>query len=117
MDIMEKMSRSDNTTVKCNVAHMCEDRMQSRRSLLALVLMLAALFLGAGMGWTRAIAARHPAADFSAPMSYAEARSAVEAARAREAALRPQRRSSVPPSIRRSYPCCRPSTFPSPDTI
>jgi hypothetical protein len=62
--------------------------MQSRRSLLALVLMLAALFLGAGMGWTRAIAARHPAADFSAPMSYAEARSAVEAARAQEAALR-----------------------------
>lgn len=40
--------------------------MQSRRSMLALVLMLAASFLGAGMGWARAIAARHPAADFSA---------------------------------------------------
>jgi hypothetical protein len=58
-------------------------RYRAGLSALLVVVLAAALLL-----WTNAAEARHPQADFVAPMSYREARAAVAAAQAREADLR-----------------------------
>ncbi|HMQ29248.1 MAG TPA: L,D-transpeptidase [Chloroflexaceae bacterium] len=60
----------------------------TRRTKMATAALLVALLVASGALWSRAVEARHPRADFAAPMSYREARAAVEAARAREAQAR-----------------------------
>lgn len=62
--------------------------MSARRAKVATAALLIALLVAMGAIWSRAAEARHPAADFTAPMSYREARAAVAEAQAREAALR-----------------------------
>jgi hypothetical protein len=62
--------------------------MRARRLIAALATLFAVALTAGGALWARAVEARHPAADFAAPMSYAEAQEAVAAARARDAALR-----------------------------
>lgn len=54
----------------------------------ALTLSLTTLIVAIGAGWTHTAAARHPNADFVAPMSYRQARAVVSAAQARESAYR-----------------------------
>jgi hypothetical protein len=48
----------------------------------------AVLLIAAGGLWSRSVEARHPNADFQAPMSYSEARAAIAEAQAREVQLR-----------------------------
>lgn len=62
--------------------------MSARRTTIVTAALLVATLFATGMLWSRAAEARHPQADFAAPMSYSEALAAVEAARARETTLR-----------------------------
>ncbi|NWF81780.1 MAG: L,D-transpeptidase [Chloroflexi bacterium] len=62
--------------------------MRIRRLTAVLTLALIVLTVSVGTGWARTVAARHPAADFVAPVSYREARAAIVAAQAREASRR-----------------------------
>lgn len=62
--------------------------MIARRTRITAAALLVGLLVTTGLLWSHAAEARHPMADFPAPMSYAEARAAVEAAQAREAEAR-----------------------------
>lgn len=62
--------------------------MRARRLSVAVSAIAVLVLVASSVLWLRAAEARHPAADFAAPISYGEARAAVEAARAREAAVR-----------------------------
>lgn len=62
--------------------------MIARHLKLVVVALLGTLFVVSGTLWSRAAEARHPAADFVAPMSYQAAQQAVADAREREASQR-----------------------------
>jgi hypothetical protein len=62
--------------------------MSARRMKFASAALFVTLLVATGVLWSRAAEARHPRADFAAPMSYSEAQAAVAEAQAREAKVR-----------------------------